>query len=579
MNKKKKYVKCILGTSLLVLIVIFVFPIMRQLAENRLDAYLKDLKSESVVSLKATRQIPEDIDVGSYLAGVIAVENEDFNRALTYYTKVLEKDSQNNQIKTELMVLNGMIGQMDLATQYARELNGTNTDVFLTTYLVAVDMLKHNRYQDVISFLSQSGKIPTDSIIKPIILAWSYAGLQERDKAFLVFDGFSDDARLNGIKFYHQALLHFYFGENESAIQLLKQYDTVKAPSLNVWNTIYTQMLKTNGKIMYPVLHDKFIDVLKKDMHIIHLMNKNKDNSIQTPHQAISDALYLTAMSFDDLKMPKIALVLANMGLSLNENSVLLRLLAADLSQKLQLKEQVFEIYDSFQFKTDLLHLRVAYNLMLQKQYDAAIHILKEFEQKGKQLPFVYNMMIDVYTEQKDYQNAIIYINKILDLPHVKLNSTLQSQIYLQRALVYMLQEDNQSMYTDLEKAVALDDTNAEALNALGYELIDKDIDIQKGMDYVLKANKLLPNQAHILDSVAWGYYKNKSYNEALNYALKAVQLAQSNAVIVMHLGDIYRVLNQNSETLSQYRKALMIKTDLTDEMKKKMETYIYENE
>ena len=142
-----------------------------------------------------------------------------------------------------------------------------------------------------------------------------------------------------------------------------------------------------------------------------------------------------------------------------------------------------------------------------------------------------------------------------------------------------MLQEDNQSMYIDLEKAVALDDTNAEALNALGYELIDKDIDIQKGMDYVLKANKLLPNQAHILDSVAWGYYKNKSYDEALNYALKAVQLAQSNAVIVMHLGDIYRVLDQNSETLAQYRKALMIKTDLTDEMKKKMETYIYENE
>ena len=167
----------------------------------------------------------------------------------------------------------------------------------------------------------------------------------------------------------------------------------------------------------------------------------------------------------------------------------------------------------------------------------------------------------------------------MIQLPNVQFNPSMQAQYYLQRAMVQMLQKEDALMRSDLEQAIALDNMNAEALNALGYELIDKDIDIQKGLDYVLKANKLLPNQAHIFDSVAWGYYKKESYKEAREYALKAVKLAQSNAVIVMHLGDIYKALDRTSETMAQYRKALMIKTDLTPEMINTMETYILENE
>lgn len=579
MNKKKKFISYLLRVSVLTGIVILFFPMIRKYTDNRLDEYLASLKSESVISLKATREIPIDIDVGSFLAGMTAVENEDYSQALTYYSKVLEKDPQNNQIKTELMLLNGMFGRMDLATQYARELNGTETDIFLTTYLVVIDMVKNKRYQDVINFLSQTQKIPTDSIVKPLLLAWSYAGLQERDQAFLMMEGFSTDTRLEGIKIYHTALLHFYFGENESGLKLLQQYETKKAPTLHVWNTIHEKMLKANGKNTYPILHDKFISVLQKDMHILHLMNKNNDYSIQTPNQAISDALYLTALSFDDLKMSKVALVLTNMGLSLNENSVLLRLFAADLSQKLKLNDQVFKIYDTFKFQTDLLQLRVAYNLILQKKYDEAFVILTGFEKRGLHLSLVYNMFIDIYVQQNEYQNVIKYINKMMELPSVKSDSQAQSRYYLQRALIYMEQNQNDLMLSDLKMAVELDDMNTEALNSLGYELIDRDVDIQMGMDYVLKANKLQPNQAHILDSVAWGYYKKKLYNEALEYALRATKMASNNAIIVMHLGDIYKAQNKTSETMAQYRKALMIKTDLTPEMIQSMENYIKENE
>ena len=45
-------------------------------------------------------------------------------------------------------------------------------------------------------------------------------------------------------------------------------------------------------------------------------------------------------------------------------------------------------------------------------------------------------------------------------------------------------------------------------LNYLGYILIDKNIDVKKGITYVKKALSIEPNSAYYLDSLAWGYYK-----------------------------------------------------------------------
>lgn len=44
--------------------------------------------------------------------------------------------------------------------------------------------------------------------------------------------------------------------------------------------------------------------------------------------------------------------------------------------------------------------------------------------------------------------------------------------------------------------------------NFLGYSLIDYDLDIKRGMDFVRKALALDSGSVLYLDSLAWGYYK-----------------------------------------------------------------------
>ncbi len=58
-------------------------------------------------------------------------------------------------------------------------------------------------------------------------------------------------------------------------------------------------------------------------------------------------------------------------------------------------------------------------------------------------------------------------------------------------------------------------------LNYLGYLLIDHDIDIKGGMDYVKKALESEPESPFYLDSLAWGYYKQGQCRKALNLMKK----------------------------------------------------------
>ena len=57
--------------------------------------------------------------------------------------------------------------------------------------------------------------------------------------------------------------------------------------------------------------------------------------------------------------------------------------------------------------------------------------------------------------------------------------------------------------------------------NYYGYLLIDHDIDIAKGLELVLKAYEIDSKSAYIIDSIAWGYYKLKKCDMAIDWIEK----------------------------------------------------------
>jgi Tfp pilus assembly protein PilF len=74
-------------------------------------------------------------------------------------------------------------------------------------------------------------------------------------------------------------------------------------------------------------------------------------------------------------------------------------------------------------------------------------------------------------------------------------------------------------------KALSLEPENWVRMNNLAYILIDKDRNINEGLELIEKALKAEPNRYSLFHWKGWGLYKQGKYKEALEFLEKADSL------------------------------------------------------
>ena len=79
---------------------------------------------------------------------------------------------------------------------------------------------------------------------------------------------------------------------------------------------------------------------------------------------------------------------------------------------------------------------------------------------------------------------------------------------------------------------------HAQAYNALGYVMLERNERIPEAMQLVEKALQLAPDDASIMDSVGWGYYRTGKLDESVNMLRRAFA-GNANPEIAAHLGEV----------------------------------------
>jgi tetratricopeptide (TPR) repeat protein len=117
-------------------------------------------------------------------------------------------------------------------------------------------------------------------------------------------------------------------------------------------------------------------------------------------------------------------------------------------------------------------------------------------------------LLLDMYASVKDYDKASKIAQKLYEETS-DISYLGQSALYAYEAKGKKISKKQlHDIIKKLQKVVQKRENEAMYLNYLGYILIDHEIDVKKGMEYVKKALKLEPNSAYYIDSLAWGYYK-----------------------------------------------------------------------
>ena len=89
-----------------------------------------------------------------------------------------------------------------------------------------------------------------------------------------------------------------------------------------------------------------------------------------------------------------------------------------------------------------------------------------------------------------------------------------------------------------LRRVIQLTPDNAQALNALGYTLVDRTARVNEGYTLIEKALKLSPGDPYILDSMGWALFKQGKLDAAESHLRKAYA-ERADAEIAAHLGEV----------------------------------------
>ena len=201
-----------------------------------------------------------------------------------------------------------------------------------------------------------------------------------------------------------------------------------------------------------------------------------------------------------------------------------------DIDGILDTYKALYELDDNEEFLDKIIDAYV-----YKRDIDGAILFLEKYESKKE-------LLYQLYKIKKDFKKAIILVDKLYE------EDKNAKWIAEKGVLIFEKSEDknDKNMIDDVlshfEKAITLGNDDSIYLNYYGYTLIDKEVDINKGMKIIQDALIQQPNNTYYLDSLAWGYYKIHECDQAYKLMKRVVD---EEGLVEQEISDHWRAIKQ----------------------------------
>jgi len=133
------------------------------------------------------------------------------------------------------------------------------------------------------------------------------------------------------------------------------------------------------------------------------------------------------------------------------------------------------------------------------------------------------DLLYDLYKSKKLFDKALLLAER-------KYKETKDARWLAEKAILLFENAKNKNdkamielVVSTFDKALGLGVDDSIYLNYYGYTLIDKEIDVKKGMKIIQNALVQQPDNTYYLDSLAWGYYKTHECPQAYKLMKRVV--------------------------------------------------------
>lgn len=177
--------------------------------------------------------------------------------------------------------------------------------------------------------------------------------------------------------------------------------------------------------------------------------------------------------------------------------------------------------------------IRVAYLLNKRGEFAAAQQYLRQVSainsQQQVQLILVESKLLSDQKKREEAYNVLQQgLEKFPDNSDLLYETAMIAELASKPAVTEKL----------LRQLIKIKPDDAQAYNALGFSLLERNERIPEAVALVEKAMQLAPDDAAIIDSVGWGYYRSGKLDESIAF-LKRAFARNPDPEIAAHLGEV----------------------------------------
>ncbi|HHT9152026.1 MAG TPA: tetratricopeptide repeat protein [Candidatus Hypogeohydataceae bacterium YC40] len=201
-------------------------------------------------------------------------------------------------------------------------------------------------------------------------------------------------------------------------------------------------------------------------------------------------------------------------------------------------------------------------NLIMAGEMEQAASTFADIIQKDSSYSPAYGSLAYIYTLKGDKEMALDTYRRLVEIEPNSSRAHLQIAMFLQR------REDIDGCIKEYKKVIELAPSSAErivAFNNLAWVLATKKGSLDEALQYAVRARELAPNHAEIMDTLGWIYCLSGKYTEAVKELQQASRLSYGNPSVYFHLGVAYLKKGMDSRALLQLQRAIKAGVDFPE--------------
>ncbi|NOR64067.1 MAG: tetratricopeptide repeat protein [Rhodobacteraceae bacterium] len=523
---------------------------------------LKTLSLAATMALSTVPMARSEGFAGAFLAAKSANIANDYVDAAYYYTQAMIAEPDNGYIMQGGLFAFLAVGDVPAAEAIARKMAAAGfKDEYAHTVMIAGAFSRLD-YSAALGLMADPS-FEMNPLVKQLLSGWALVGMDEIDTGLETLATASENDAITSFGLYNKGLVLAY-------LDRLSEADAVFSAGGAYVNRnsvlAHAQILAALGQhataleIMINGAGAGFSDRESADLRVqLAAEEAVTFDRITAPTDGASETLLVIADALRSDDSQRLSLLYARLALALQPDNAEALLLIGDILTEQSQFALALKAYDAVpEGNPWVLNAKTgrALNLRQNNDLDGAITTLRAAIEIKPDSITLWQSLGDVLRQNGDLAPAReAYTEAIELLPAPDIRAAWR--LFYARAVVEHRADNWPAAEADFRQALALNPAQPDALNYLGYSLVDRGEKLDEALGMIETAVEAKPDSGAIADSLGWVYYRLGRFEDAEAAMEVAVKLLPVDPILSDHFGDVLWMVDRKREARFQWRRAL----------------------